>query len=184
MIVPRFFVPLNLPHKSLRLISAAAMASGSPSKQKEPPQAPASSKRPNACTSITIVSRKRALNSPVTELMSARTKKPRAETPPPPPKGVFDARDGLIVYIEHPERNPEGRIVEYDDDFVVVRDKFPKARYLHPFLQKEKTYLDRIGITTCHYFVALTSSFSPTTQKDLHRVLYRCPLQALYQTPS
>ena len=40
----------------------------------------------------------------------------------------FDPRDGLGVYIEHPEKNPESRVVEYDDEFVVIRDKFPKAR--------------------------------------------------------
>jgi aprataxin len=40
----------------------------------------------------------------------------------------FDPRDGLIVYIERPEENPEGRVVEYDDDFVLIRDKYPKAR--------------------------------------------------------
>jgi aprataxin len=32
------------------------------------------------------------------------------------------------VYIAHPEANPEGLVVEYDDDFVVIADKFPKAR--------------------------------------------------------
>ncbi|PVI02963.1 HIT-like protein [Periconia macrospinosa] len=36
-------------------------------------------------------------------------------------------KEGLGIYIEHPERNPEGRVVEYDDDFVVINDKFPKA---------------------------------------------------------
>lgn len=41
-----------------------------------------------------------------------------------------DSRNGLGVYIEKPEENPEGRIVEYDDDFVVIRDKFPKASYV------------------------------------------------------
>lgn len=39
-----------------------------------------------------------------------------------------DLRDGLGIYIKHPEANPEGRVVEYDDDFVVINDKFPKAR--------------------------------------------------------
>jgi aprataxin len=41
----------------------------------------------------------------------------------------WDPRNGLGVYLDKPETNPEGRIVEYDDDFVVIRDKFPKARY-------------------------------------------------------
>jgi aprataxin len=40
----------------------------------------------------------------------------------------FDARDGLGIYIQYPERNPEGRVIEYDEDFVVIQDKYPKAR--------------------------------------------------------
>lgn len=39
----------------------------------------------------------------------------------------FDPRNGLGIYIEKPETNPEGRVVEYDDDFVVINDKYPKA---------------------------------------------------------
>lgn len=67
----------------------------------------------------------------------AHAKKPK---PNPPPertmdkakslaKMVWDPRDGLLEYIKYPERNPEGRVVEYDDEFVVIRDKYPKARY-------------------------------------------------------
>jgi aprataxin len=66
--------------------------------------------------------------------MSAKKPKPTpepAEAPPKPVKRGFDARDGLGLYIAHPEQNPEGLVVEYDDDFVVIRDKFPKARYLY-----------------------------------------------------
>lgn len=48
-------------------------------------------------------------------------------TPPTKPKLTFDLRDGLGIYIQHPERNPEGLVVSYDDDFVVIRDKYPKA---------------------------------------------------------
>jgi hypothetical protein len=73
-------------------------------------------------------------NNAVTELMSAKKPKPTpepAEAPPKPVKRGFDARDGLGLYIAHPEQNPEGLVVEYDDDFVVIRDKFPKARYLY-----------------------------------------------------
>jgi aprataxin len=77
----------------------------------------------------------------VAELMSAPKKpkpQPTAEDVEPSStlekaknaiKG-WDPRNGLGVYIEKPETNPEGRIVEYDDDFVVIRDKFPKARYV------------------------------------------------------
>jgi aprataxin len=42
----------------------------------------------------------------------------------------LDPRNGLGVYLDKPETNPEGRIVEYDDDFVVITDKYPKARYI------------------------------------------------------
>ncbi len=40
----------------------------------------------------------------------------------------FDTRNGLGIYIEKPEANPEGLVVEYDEDFVVINDKYPKAR--------------------------------------------------------
>jgi aprataxin len=36
-------------------------------------------------------------------------------------------RDGLGIYIQQPEKNPEGRVIEYDDEFVVINDKFPKS---------------------------------------------------------
>ena len=48
----------------------------------------------------------------------------------------WDPRDGLGVYIETPETNPEGRVLEYDDDFVAITDKYPKARsviLINPF---------------------------------------------------
>jgi aprataxin len=69
--------------------------------------------------------------------MSSKKPKPTAEDVEPTStlekaKNVvkgWDPRNGLGIYIEKPEENPEGRIVEYDDDFVVIRDKFPKARY-------------------------------------------------------
>ncbi|KAF2633047.1 HIT-like protein [Macroventuria anomochaeta] len=72
-----------------------------------------------------------------TELMSAKKPKPAAEPAEIPAKPVmrgFDARNGLGLYIEHPEKNPEGLVVEYDDDFVVINDKFPKARYASSLL--------------------------------------------------
>lgn len=79
-------------------------------------------------------SRQTAAYSAVTELMS-HSKKLK---PPAAPTSAFvkarnlassfDPRNGLGVYIEKPETNPEGRVVEYDDDFVVINDKYPKAR--------------------------------------------------------
>jgi aprataxin len=79
--------------------------------------------------------RKRSLNSPVTELMSS-AKKPKPTQKPPPPlqptmlnqaKKWMGPRDELFMYIEHPEQNPGGAVIEYDDDFVVIQDKYPKA---------------------------------------------------------
>jgi aprataxin len=67
--------------------------------------------------------------------MSAKKPKPTAqpaEVAAKPPQRSFDARNGLGLYIEKPEANPEGLVVEYDDDFVVINDKFPKARFVLP----------------------------------------------------
>jgi aprataxin len=69
----------------------------------------------------------------------SQSKKPKptavpAEDAPETPKEArtavkrFDPRDGLGVYVDKPEDNPEGRVIEYDDDFVVINDKYPKAR--------------------------------------------------------
>jgi len=91
-------------------------------------------------------------HSAVTELMS-RSKK--AKSPTIPAAGTagikekatrtfksMDPRNGLIVYIEKPESNPEGRVVEYDDDFVVINDKYPKARYAKKNLEGIVRYQD------------------------------------------
>lgn len=62
------------------------------------------------------------------------SKKPKPSTipaddiPPQSKPRAFDYKDGLGVFITHPEKNPEGKVIEYDDDFVVINDKFPKAR--------------------------------------------------------
>ncbi|KAF2825691.1 HIT-like protein [Ophiobolus disseminans] len=58
--------------------------------------------------------------------MSTKKSKP-APTALEKPKLRIHGRDELGVYIHSPETNPEGRIVSYDDDFVVIRDKYPKA---------------------------------------------------------
>lgn len=84
---------------------------------------------------------KRILNhSTVAELMSSAKKKPKPTAEDVEPSSTlekaknavkgWDPRNGLGEYLEKPETNPGGRIVEYDDDFVVIRDKFPKARYV------------------------------------------------------
>ena len=41
---------------------------------------------------------------------------------------TLNPRNGLGIYLESPETNPEGRVIAYDDDFVVINDKYPKAR--------------------------------------------------------
>jgi len=55
----------------------------------------------------------------------------------------MDPRNGLIVYIEKPESNPEGRVVEYDDDFVVINDKYPKASVHLLLLPRKPTYYNQ-----------------------------------------
>lgn len=102
-----------------------------------PPPEGGPQKRTNACKRHwPTQQRKRSLNSLVTELMSSAKKPKHIPTPPQPPlkptmlnqaKKWIDPRDGLGVYIDHPEKNPEGAVVEYDDDFVVIQDKYPKA---------------------------------------------------------
>lgn len=66
-------------------------------------------------------------------MSAAKKPKPTSPNPaedlPEPRRRGWDPRDGLGIYAERPEDNPEGRVVDYDDDFVVIRDKFPKARY-------------------------------------------------------
>ncbi|KAF2258292.1 HIT-like protein [Lojkania enalia] len=42
-------------------------------------------------------------------------------------RNPYDPRDGLGEYIEHPEKNPGGRVIQYDDEFVVIKDKYPKS---------------------------------------------------------
>lgn len=74
----------------------------------------------------------------------------------------LDPRNGLAAYLEHPDTNPEGRVVEYDDDFVVIRDKFPKARYAPLLLS---TWRESQPIT------AYTSSSSPVIPHITHNIL-------------
>ena len=74
------------------------------------------------------------------------SKKPKPSTipaddiPPQSKPRAFDYKDGLGIFITHPEKNPEGKVIEYDDDFVVINDKFPKARSIHPLLSFPKSH--------------------------------------------
>lgn len=95
----------------------------------------ASQKRPNACTPASSRPTQQATSTyhTVTELMS-HAKKPKSTSRPPdtPKKAAvskpWDPRNGLGLYIENAAANPEGRVLEYDEDFVVITDKYPKAR--------------------------------------------------------
>jgi aprataxin len=40
---------------------------------------------------------------------------------------AFDVRDGLGIYIEHPEKFFPSPVIQFDDEFVVIIDKYPKA---------------------------------------------------------
>ncbi|KAF2112999.1 HIT-like domain-containing protein [Lophiotrema nucula] len=63
--------------------------------------------------------------------MASKKMKNLPPQPPSPAKKLkparWDPRDGLGVYIEHPESYPPDLVVEYDDDFVLVSDQYPKA---------------------------------------------------------
>jgi aprataxin len=73
-------------------------------------------------------------------MSSCKKPKPTADDALEPPSALtktknvlkgWDPRNGLGVYIEKPETKPEGLVVEYDDEYVVIRDKYPKARSVH-----------------------------------------------------
>ncbi|USP82028.1 hypothetical protein yc1106_09302 [Curvularia clavata] len=118
------------PHKALT--AEETMGTEQPN---QPPSSTesASQKRPNAFT----------------ELMS-QSKKPKTPVPASDSPGMskkvstsskgWDPRDGLGVYIDAPEKNPEGRVLEYDDDFVVITDKYPKASVHLLLIPRKRTY--------------------------------------------
>jgi aprataxin len=97
--------------------------------------APSRKKPRNACKhlfSMIIVFRK-VMRCPVTELMSA---KPESSHPDSHkrPKGMvtksglhFPGRDGLEAYIVAPESFLESEIVYHNENWVLIRDLYPKA---------------------------------------------------------
>ncbi|KAI4932907.1 hypothetical protein J4E85_003310 [Alternaria conjuncta] len=105
--------------------------------QAQPAIDPASSKRPNAFTELMTQSKKpkspivSAADGPSTTQKSAKTAK------------RWDGRNGLGVYIESPETNPENKILEYDDDFVVITDKYPKASVHLLLIPRKQVYYDQ-----------------------------------------
>lgn len=55
---------------------------------------------------------------------------PKAKPAPEPSisyGNFFNSRMGLGVYLDHPETFPPSVVISYDDDFVIIHDKFPKA---------------------------------------------------------
>lgn len=72
------------------------------------------------------------LTSSVTELMSSKTKQPK-QTQPKKQNGFqklgskFNLRDGLGVYLDHPETFPSSVVIYYNDDFVAINDLYPKS---------------------------------------------------------
>lgn len=67
-------------------------------------------------------------SKPPVKSVHENTNKGKTSRRPVPGSNNFVGRDGLGIYIQYPERNPEGRVIEYDDEFVVIQDKYPKAR--------------------------------------------------------
>jgi aprataxin len=102
----------------------------------------------NACNSPFFPIPEYYSNSPpVTELMTSAkkaSKGPPKSTPParPAAKKTYSdfVRDGLGTYIQHPERHPQ-EVVEYDDEFVVVRDRYPKASVHLLILPRDKAVM-------------------------------------------
>ncbi|KAF2438614.1 HIT-like protein [Karstenula rhodostoma CBS 690.94] len=91
------------------------------------PQVSAGSGTPTAHQSRNAFAELMSKSKPSAKAVTGNTNKgkPWSRTSSSPKN--FDGRDGLGIYIQHPERNPEGRVIDYDDEFVVIQDKFPKA---------------------------------------------------------
>ncbi|KAH6875816.1 HIT-like domain-containing protein [Alternaria rosae] len=118
-------------------ITNKEIAGTEPGNQARPAIEPASSKRPNAFTELMTQSKKPkppiipTADGPGTTQKAAKTAK------------RWDGRNGLGVYIESPETNPENKVLEYDDDFVVITDKYPKASVHLLLIPRKKVYYDQ-----------------------------------------
>ncbi|CRG83726.1 aprataxin [Talaromyces islandicus] len=121
-----------------------AHISGSDASDAEAPEASAKS---NKTESLTETGKRNAF----TELMSSKTKQLK-QPKPTKQNGLqklvskINLRDGLGVYIEHPETFPSSVVIYYNDDFVAINDLYPKSSlhllllprdpskfFLHPF---------------------------------------------------
>ncbi|KAF2665231.1 HIT-like protein [Microthyrium microscopicum] len=49
-------------------------------------------------------------------------------------------RDALIQYILHPEINPEQRVISYDDDWVLLKDAYPKSKVHFLLMSRNPQY--------------------------------------------
>jgi len=60
-------------------------------------------------------------------------KRPNTTTPEQPSQRVkysaklFPGRDGLLAYIKEPESFPPSRVIYYNNDWVLIRDMYPKS---------------------------------------------------------
>lgn len=117
-------------------ITAEEIKGTAPSEETQSARQP---ERVNACMKPPSSVTQRTLNSSVAELMAPKKSKSSLVQPRKSPlnsiKHIWDPRDGLGVYIDKPEAQPPGAVVEYDDEFVLIRDLYPKSTYTlaHPF---------------------------------------------------
>lgn len=103
-----------------------------------------------------------------------------------------DSRSGLLEYINHPESYPT-RLISQDEDFVLIRDLFPKAtvhllllprdpaKYL---LHPHEAFADPTFLTKCKKAAAIAAQLASKELQRLvgqHSVLDQPRLQALEQ---
>lgn len=105
-----------------------------------------------------------------TELMSPKTKVPKAE----PKKTLastrsaltrsFKERDGLGAYTHDPAAYPPSRVIYYNDDFVAINDMYPKSS-VHTLL------LPRSPLSRLHPFDAFEdASFLASVQAETQKL--------------
>lgn len=98
----------------------------------------------------------------MTSAKRASKAKSQSTTAGRPAKRSYNVLDGLGIYIEHPERHPQ-EVVEYDDDWVVLRDLYPKASVHLLLMPRDKS------VTRVHPLDAL-STHSELLEKAKARV--------------
>ncbi|KAF2681630.1 HIT-like protein [Lentithecium fluviatile CBS 122367] len=100
-------------------ITAAEFAGEGAGNHPQPSEDALSHKRPNAFTKLMANAKK---PKAVAEDMENKKSTPKTA------KTSHDRfRDALGIYIDHPEQNPEGRVVDFDDEFVLINDGYPKS---------------------------------------------------------